>query len=210
VDPETLHCQPGEVHRLRESLTIPPNGFVFLNVGRLDPQKGQEYFLQAFQQVSAAVPNVFLAIAGEGPAEKRLKEMANELGIVDQVRFLGRRSDVGACLEMADVFVFPSLFEGLPLALVEAMFKKLPCIVSRIETLLEVINDQDSGLLVAPGSVDELAAAMIELYTNPERRNILSARAGEVAAARFHRRVTVPQWENLYARIMREQSKSLV
>ena len=209
VDPETLHCQPGEAQRLRESLTIPPDGFVFLNVGRLDPQKGQEYLLQAFQQVAAAVPNVFLAIAGDGPREKRLKDMANELGIVDQVRFMGRRSDIGACLEMADVFVFPSLFEGLPLALVEAMFKNVPCIVSRIATLLEVI-DEDSGLLVAPGSADELAAGMMELYSNPERRKILGARAGEVAAARFHRRVTAPQWQNLYARTIREQSKSLV
>jgi glycosyltransferase involved in cell wall biosynthesis len=210
VDPETLRCQPDEARRLRESLAIPPDGFVFLNVGRLDPQKGQEILLQAFQKVAAAAPNVFLAIAGDGPGEKRLKEMANELGIGNQILFMGRRSDVGACLEMADVFVFPSLFEGLPLALVEAMFKKLPCIVSRIDTLLEVVNDRDSGLLVAPGSVDELAAAMIQLYTDPVGRQMLGARAAEVAAERFHRRVTVPQWESLYSRIMSEQSVSLV
>lgn len=210
VDPATLRCESGEPQRLRDSFLIPPDGFVFLNIGRLDPQKGQQYLLRAFQKFAAAKPNVFLAIAGAGEEEKHLRELARELGISEQVRFLGRRNDVGACLEMADVFVFPSLFEGLPLALVEAMFKKLPCIVSRLDTLIEVVSDRDSGLLVAPGSPDELAAAMIELYADPAQRKLLGSRAGQTAAAHFHQRVTIPQWENLYSKIMAGQSAPTV
>lgn len=206
VDPETLRCQPGEPQRLRESLAIPPDGVVFLNVGRLDPQKGQEYLLRAFQKVAAAAPNAFLVVAGEGPLREHLTALARELGITDQVRFLGRRADVGALLEMADVFVFPSFFEGLPLALVEAMFKKLPCIVSRLDVSLEVIADQESGLVVAPGSVDELADAMIQLHADPVRRKALGACGEQTAAARFHQQVTIPQWESLYSKIMEEQS----
>lgn len=206
VDPETLRCQPGEPQRLRESLAIPPDAVVFLNVGRLDPQKGQEYLLRAFQKVAAAAPNAFLVIAGEGPLREPLTALVGELGVTDKVRFMGRRPDVGAVLEMADVFVFPSLFEGLGLALVEAMFKKLPCIVSRIDVLLEVIADRESGLAVAPGSVDELADAMIKLHADPALREVFGSRGEQIAAARFHQKVTVPQWENLYVQIMEESS----
>lgn len=206
VDPETLHCQPGEPQKLRKSLAIPPDGVVFLNVGRLDPQKGQEYLLRAFQKVAAAAPNAFLVILGEGPLREPLTALAKGLGITDRVRFPGRRPDVGAFLEMADVFVFPSLFEGLGLALVEAMFKKLPCIVSRIDVLLEVIADRESGLVVAPGSVDELADAMIRLHDDPVLRKALGAQAEQIAAARFHQQVTIPQWETLYSKIVEESS----
>jgi len=210
VDPETLRCRPGESQQLRESLAIPPDGIVFLNVGRLDPQKGQEYLLRAFQKAAVAAPNAFLAIAGDGPLREYLTALAKELGITEKVRFLGTRADIGSFLEMSDVFVFPSLFEGLGLALVEAMFKKLPCIVSRIDVLLEVISDQESGLVVAPGSVDELADAMVRLHADPELRKALGVKAEQIAAARFHQQITTPQWENVYARIMREHAKSLV
>jgi len=206
VDPETLRCQVGDSQKLRESLAIPPDGIVFLNVGRLDPQKGQEYLLRAFQKVASAAPDVFLVIVGEGPLRKQLTALAEELGITDKVRFAGRRPDVGKFLEMANVFVFPSFFEGLGLALVEAMFTKLPCIVSRIEVLLEVITDQESGLAVATGSVDELADAMIQLYADPIRRQALGARAEQIATTRFHQQVTIPQWENFYSKIIEESS----
>jgi glycosyltransferase involved in cell wall biosynthesis len=206
VDPETLCCQVGEPQQLRESLAIPPDGVVFLNVGRLDPQKGQEYLLRAFQKVASAAPNAFLVIVGEGPLREHLTTLAEELGITYKVRFSGRRLNVGAFLEMANVFVFPSLFEGLGLALVEAMFTKLPCIVSRIDVLLEVITDQESGLVVAAGSVDELADAMIRLYADPVRRKELGAQAEQIATARFHQQVTIPQWENFYSKIIEESS----
>jgi glycosyltransferase involved in cell wall biosynthesis len=206
VDPETLRCQAGEAQQVRKSLAIPADGVVFLNVGRLDPQKGQEYLLRAFQKAATVAPNAFLVIVGEGPLRERLTAVAEGLGVSDRVRFPGRRPDVGALLEMADVFVFPSLFEGLGLALVEAMFTKLPCIVSRIDVLLEVITDQESGLVVAAASADELAEAMIRLYSDPARRKELGAQAEQIATARFHQQVTIPQWENFYSKIMEESS----
>jgi glycosyltransferase involved in cell wall biosynthesis len=198
VDPNTLRCEPDEPQRLRQSLEIPEGGFVYISVGRLDPPKGHAHLLRAFQRVAASQPRAYLALVGDGPSASDLRELANELGIQSQVRFLGRRKDIGACLEMADVFVFPSLFEGLPLALVEAMFKKLPCIVSRIDMLLEVVTDEETGLLVAPGSVDELATAMTRLYAAPGRRKVLGLNGYQVAVERFNQQTTIPQWEALY------------
>jgi glycosyltransferase involved in cell wall biosynthesis len=198
IDQATLSCAPGEPERVRQAAQIPADAFVYVNVGRLAPQKGQPILLRAFRQVAMELPNAYLAFVGEGPEEETLKTQARELGVSERVRFLGRRTDVGACLAMADAFVFPSLFEGLPLAPIEAMLKGLPCIVTRIEPVLELFTDNDTGLLVAPGSVDELAAAMMKLYGDPALRRQLAARALAAAGARFDSRTGLHAWEQLY------------
>jgi glycosyltransferase involved in cell wall biosynthesis len=198
IDQATLSCAPGEPERIRQAAQIPAAAFVYVNVGRLAPQKGQPVLLRAFRQVAAELPTAYLVFVGEGPEEEALKTQARELGISERVRFLGRRTDVGACLAMADAFVFPSLFEGLPLAPIEAMLKGLPCIVTRIEPVLELFTDNETGLLVAPGSVDELAAAMAKLYGDPELRRQLAAHALAAAGARFDSRTGLRAWEQLY------------
>jgi len=198
IDQTTLRCEPDAPRRLRQELGIAPAGCVFLNIGRLDPQKGQADLLRAFQSVVASIPNAYLVLVGDGPSALALRSLASELDIDRRVRFLGRRNDVGACLEMGDVFVFPSLFEGLPLAPIEAMMKGLPCIASRIGPVVEIIDDQQTGVLVTPGCVDELAAAMIGLARDPVCRRALGERAREVAVRRFDSRPSALTWERLY------------
>lgn len=198
IDQSTLHCEPDEPRRLRQEAQIPDTGFIFINVGRLAPQKGQSVLLRAFAPVAAALPDAYLVLVGEGPEEEALASLARELGVSERVRFLGQRQDVGACLEMADAFIFPSLFEGFPLAPIEAMLKGLPCIVARIDPVLELFADGETGMLVAPGSVEELAAAMIKLYREPELRRRLGQRAHAEASQRFDSRTGLRAWENLY------------
>ncbi len=202
IDPETLRCAPGAPRRLREELQLPADAFVYLNVGRLAAQKGQEYLLRAFRQVATTIPKAYLVVVGDGPAAAELKQLCIHLNLDARVRFTGRRSDVGACLELADVFVFPSLFEGHPLAPIEAMMKGLPCIASRIDASLEVIEEQKTGLLVTPGAVDELAAAMLRLHHDPALRRSLAAQGQQMALQRFHSRTGMRAWEDLYRELM--------
>lgn len=197
IDQATLVCEPGQAAAVRESQQIPADGFVFVNVGRLEPQKGQPILLRAFQKV-ADLPNAYLVFVGEGSQTGPLHALTTELGLAERVKFLGRRTDVGACLEMSDVFVFPSLFEGLPLAPIEAMLKSLPCIVTRIEPVLELFADGETGIVVAPGSVDELAAAMRMLYHDPELRKRLGTHARIRAVEDFDSRTGLHAWEKLY------------
>lgn len=204
VDPKGLTVTPSEVDDLRRSLEIPPDAFVFLNVARLDPQKGQAVLLKSFQLIADGMPNAYLVVLGLGPLKEDLIELTNSLGISEKVLFPGARPNVGAFLSLADVFVFPSFFEGLPLALIEAMSKGLPCIVSEIEPLREVAKDEETGLLVTPGSVDELAHAMLELYANPAKRKSLGDRAQQETKRKFHIDVTIGQWEQLYSRFARK------
>ena len=142
--------------------------------------------------------NAYLVFVGEGSQAEPLAQLTRELGLEERVRFLGARTDVGACLEMANVFVFPSLFEGLPLAPIEAMLKSLPCIVTSIEPVLELFADGETGLMVAPGSVDEFAAAMTQLYNDPELRRRLGAHGREKAMDNFDSSTGLHAWEHLY------------
>ena len=197
-DQTTLQCDPEEPRRIRNDAGIPPEAFVFLNVGRLSPEKGQVVLLRAFNEVAATLPDAFLVFVGDGPQAASLEMLATELGIRDRVRFLGSRADVGACLEMANAFVFPSLFEGWGGAPIEAMFKGLPCIATRIEPILELLEDGQTGLLVTPGSEGELASAMIDLHRDPDLCRRLGESARASAIERFDSRQGMKVWSQFY------------
>lgn len=199
VDPKILAAEPDEREKIRRELKISDDAFVYINVGRLDAQKAQAVLLRAFQKTLPEVPNAYLVIVGVGGLENALKELAQSLGVENRVVFAGRQKNIGAWLGMADAFVFPSNFEGLPLALLEAMTKKLPCIVSDIEVHREVVEDKISALLVAPQSETALAQAMIQIYNQPELRKRLEEEAYRKAESHFFSRVLMPKWEKLYA-----------
>jgi glycosyltransferase involved in cell wall biosynthesis len=203
IDQTTLRCAPDEPQRIRSDAQIPHDAFVYLSVGRLAPQKGLPVLLHAFRSVVEALPKSYLVMVGDGPEKERLAALAKELGIDQRIRFLGRRTDVGACLEMADVFVFPSLFEGLPLAPIEAMLKSLPIVATRIEPVLELLADNETAMLVAVDSIDELAAAMIELQQKPELRRRLGAAAKAAAVTSFDSRTGLDAWKQLYRELAR-------
>ena len=204
VDPKLLSASENDLKKIHEELALPPDAFIYLNVGRLDPQKNHRVLFEAFRRVSAEIPNAFLLLAGIGSLEKKLKKIIEDLQIKEKVFFLGRRNDIGALLELADVFVFPSFFEGLPVALVEAMFKSLPCIASRIEVFEEVITDGKTGLLIDPTSADKLKDAMIELYKNADLRKSLGENAFYSVKEKFNVAVTAEQWENFYWKVKSE------
>jgi len=204
IDPALLECAADEPQQVRRDLEIPIDGFVYVTVGRLDAMKNYALLLRAFPQVLSAVPHAYLTIVGVGVLEQELKDLSNLLGVAQRVRFLGIRKDIGACLEMADVFVFPTLLEGHPLALVEAMFKELPSVSSNIEVLREVISDNENGLLFNANEPDDLATAMIKLYRQPELRERLGKQALEDAERRFHIRIIASEWEDYYRNVISE------
>jgi len=198
IDQKRLQCDPEEPRRIRREAGIPAGAFVYLTVGRLSPEKGQTVLLRAFKEVAAAFPDAYLVFVGEGPQAGAHETLATELGIRDRVRFLGNRGDVGACLEMAGAFVFPSLFEGWGAAPIEAMFKGLSCIVTRIEPILELFVDGETGLVVTPDSEAELTSAMMMLSRDPDLRRRLGAAARASAVERFDSRQGMRVWSQFY------------
>ena len=207
VDPDLLDCAGNAAKLLRQELEIPADGFVYLSVGRLSPQKNYSLLLKTFADVLASIPQAYLVMVGIGPLEQELKELAVSLNVNHRVRFTGRRKDIGACLEMADVFVMPSFFEGHPLALVEAMFKKLPSVVSDIEVLREVITEGENGLLFNLKKPNEMMAAMIKLAQQPKLREKLGNQSFEDAGQQFHIDKITAEWEEFYREVINKNGK---
>lgn len=198
VDLGSLACEMGAPERLRQELRIPADAFVFLNVGRMDLSKGQTHLLRAFARVAAVDSRAYLVIVGDGFLRPELLRLVSELGVGERVCLPGQRGDIGVFLDMADVFVFPSMVEGLGLAPIEAMMMELPCIASSVGALREVFQDQETGILVTPGAENELAAAMLALAADPMRCKALGKAARESAMRRFDNRAGISQWEELY------------
>lgn len=201
VAPQNLWCEPEMPTEIRQSLDIPEDAFIYIEVGRLDPPKGQSYLLKAFQKVLLQVPQAYLILIGTGPSENDYRQLSKSLNIEHRVHFPGRIKKIGAYLEMADVFVFPTLFEGFGIALIEAMSKGMPCIASRIDALEEIIDDNVSGILVEPRSESQLTETMIRLYKNSELRERLGQQALKKVKNQFIADVLIPKWEQLYLEI---------
>lgn len=142
----------------RVELGIATHARVYVTVAELIPRKGYETLLRAFQK--ADLPNAELLICGTGAQEDALKRLTKELGIGHKVRFLGFRVDIFEILKAADVFVFPSKQEGLPVALMEAMAAGLPCVASRIRGNVDLL--EGSQLLFDPRDVQGLSDALMK------------------------------------------------
>lgn len=152
---------------------------VVLTVARLDPQKDLGSLLAA----AAQVPDATFLIAGEGEERGRLETTARELGLAGRVRFLGFRGDIPALLAACDLFVLPSRFEGLPLAVLEAMAAGRPVVATRIGGMDEAVVDGHTGVLVPPGDPAALASAIRALADDPAR----ARRLGEAGRRRVRR-----------------------
>lgn len=187
---------------LRRSLGLQDVYPILLNVGRLVPQKGQRYLLQAMPQVLASFPKARLLIAGEGPLRDSLEGLSQELGVTQQVSLLGRRSDVRDLLALSDIFVFPSVFEGLGASLVEATGMGKPCVASRVGPIPEVVEDGQSGLLVPSCSPQALAEAIIELAGDRDRAAAMGRRGREVAQQKFRITPAIKQLEAVYRQLL--------
>jgi glycosyltransferase involved in cell wall biosynthesis len=170
-------------------------GPVVLTVGRLAPQKGHRYLLRAMGDVVHEFPDAQLLLAGEGHLHEELRALADPLG--EHVSFLGLRGDVPALLRRSDVFVFPSLWEGVGTALREAMLLGRPVVASDIPAHREFVTHGVDGLLVPPADAEALATAILRLLRDPEEAAAIGRRAAG-SAARFDIRRTTEELEAIY------------
>lgn len=154
-----------------------------LSVGRLAPYKGQDLLLMAFAKAKARLPGVRLALCGPDLQKGELKRFAARLGVARDVAFLGRRrpSEVRALLRGCEFFVLPSRRETFSLATLEAMASGKAVLASKTGAVPELIRDGRDGLVVAPGNVGALAAALARLHEQPGLRRRLGASAGRRA-----------------------------
>ena len=185
---------------LRESLGI-GDGPVVGTVGRLVERKGHHDLLEAWPTVRTTHPDAELVIVGDGPERESLREHAEQRGIAPSVHLLGQREEVPELLALFDLFAFPSHYEGLPGALLEAMCAGLPIVTTPVDGCAELVTDGDHGVQVPPRDPDALGAAVALLLAADERATALGDRAARRARDEFDIRVMVEEFESLYERI---------
>jgi glycosyltransferase involved in cell wall biosynthesis len=185
----------------RRELGIQHTDLVIATVGRLDPEKNHDLLLVAMRRLTEKFPGVRLLLAGYGPLRPRLEAQARSLGIGSYVHFLGFRKDIEDILEAADIFVLPSEWEGLPLALLEAGAKRLPAVASNVGGVPEIIKNGETGFLVEPGDVMKLVNRLTQLLGNPVLRKTLGEACQRRIWNRYRSEYVVPQLEHLYWRL---------
>lgn len=144
----------------RREIGVPENAFLLFSVGELNENKNHQVVIKALAKLRN--PQIHYAIAGVGEKREYLLQLAKELGVLKQVHLLGYRTDVMELYQCADVFIFPSIREGLSVSLMEAMASGLPCVVSRIRGNVDLINNE-GGALFIPNCVDDCYQAMMDV-----------------------------------------------
>jgi starch synthase (maltosyl-transferring) len=187
----------------RGALGVPPDAFLTLYVGRLDPQKGLTILLDAASKVAEARPDWHLALAGDGPEREALESrLETRAGWVERIHWLGRRDDVPGLLGAADLLVLPSLWEGMPNVVLEAMAARRAVVATAVEGTEDLVIPGRTGWLVRPGDRESLADTLIEAASDPGRL----CRFGEAARGRVEAEFTparvVEAYERLWAGVL--------
>jgi len=169
--------QPVDRACIRRRLGLPENARVMAVVATFKTQKGHRYLIEAVPQVLSQFPDLHILLIGDGDLRGKLQAQASALGLDGHIHFLGTRSDVPDLLAASDCFALPSLWEGLPMALVEAMASGLPIIATEVSGTKQVIVPGESGLLIPPGDVRQMEEAITRLLSEPARARAMGAAA---------------------------------
>ncbi len=172
-------------------------------VGRLTKQKGHEVLLRAVADVAMEWPELALLIAGDGEERKRLEQLTEDLGVRKWVTFLGAVNNVREFLSILDLFVHPSLWEGLGISVLEAMAMACPVVATNVDGLAEIINNEVDGLLVYPNDPGALAKAINRVLRDRDLGLRLGIKARERITRTFSLRAMIWGYEQMYLELTR-------
>lgn len=207
IEPDEVLVPEGEDLAAFRRAHAAPDQPMLLAMGRLVPEKGFHVLLDAFRLILDRTPRAKLVIAGEGPQRRALEEQAASLGIAQHVYFKGFATDPvrNRLLHVADVAVFPSLYEPFGIVALEAMSVGLPVVAARSGGLTEVVEHGETGLLVPPNDAGALADALVPLLVSPGLREHLGQKGRERTRNRFGWVRVAERTLEAYHRILEER-----
>ncbi|MGH7324221.1 MAG: glycosyltransferase family 4 protein [Candidatus Rokuibacteriota bacterium] len=172
-------------------------------VGRLEPQKGHRYLVDAWTKIVRELPDARLLIVGEGSLRTALEAQARARGVAGSLIFAGFRADVPRLLDAVDVVALPSLYEGLPLTAIEAAAMARPLVATAVDGTPEVVRDGSTGVLVPPANPSALARGLLALLSDPEAARGMGIAARALALERFDVRRNVEATAEVYRSAVR-------
>jgi glycosyltransferase involved in cell wall biosynthesis len=188
--------------KIRREFNINPETKIVGAVGRLTAQKGFEYLLEAASKILATMSKVTFLIVGEGALKEYLYKKAQELGIQDNVIFTGKRDDMVDVYRSMDVFVLPSIREGLPMAALEALAMVRPVIATNVGGVSSVIRSNETGRLLAPKDVQGLSEAIINFLNNRTEAMLMALKGKELIKENFSSEVMAHKYREVYEELM--------
>jgi glycosyltransferase involved in cell wall biosynthesis len=190
---------------LRSEFGVTADQHLIVYMGRLRTVKGVEFGIRAFATALEQLPNIRMVLAGEGDQRNFLGSLVSELGISEQVEFLGVRNDVPELLGAADSVLMPSLTEGFPRTAIEAMAAGKPVIATNVGGTPEAVIDGETGILVPARDSDALSAAIVRLVGDTD----LQARLAQAGRKRAEKNYSVDRYvsrlDELYRRFSRTE-----
>jgi glycosyltransferase involved in cell wall biosynthesis len=201
VDVRRFECSV-DGSSLRQQLAIEPDARLITTVGRLTTQKGFGYLITAAAEVVPCCPNVHFLIIGDGELKGKLQAQTQSLDVSDHIHFLGIRDDVPAVLAASELFVLPSLWEGLSIALLEAMASGKPIVATAVSGTTQVMVPGETGLIVPPGDSRALADAIQQLLADPMHADALGQTAKRHVATHFSAKKQADEHLAIYHRFL--------
>lgn len=192
---------------VRTQLGLASDARLIASVATLKEQKGHRYLIEALVSVVPQHPDVHVLFIGDGPLRGELQLQVKRLDLDDHIHFLGNRQDVPELLAASDLFILPSLWEGLSMALLEAMATGLPIIASEVSGTTQVMVPGETGLLVPPGDASRLTEAIDELLSDRGRAQAMGTAARRSVEAGFSARKQADEHLALYHHLLRREAK---
>ena len=181
---------------------IRTNGAMVGMVARLWEQKAPQDYIAAIPKVVDKIPDAKFLVIGDGPLEQELKEMSDKLGIKENVQFLGWRQDINDLLKVIDVVVLPSLWEGLPVSILEAMALSKPVVATNIKGNNELVVHGQTGYLVKPGNPEEISAYVLKLLNDQPLAQKMGRLGHSRVKEKFALKKIVEQTSSLYENLL--------
>ncbi|NKQ35541.1 MAG: glycosyltransferase [Chloroflexi bacterium] len=194
-----------EETKLRTELHLPEDAVVITLVARLHPQKGHIYLLQAVPDIIMAVPQAHFLFIGEGELHSQLEAEIKKRNLSTCVHLVGVRQDIPQILSISNLFVLPSLYEGMPNALLEAMASGLPAVATNVDGSPELVIEGETGLLVEPKCPEELTQAILKILRNQKLATSMGKAAKRRAESVFSVEKNVTSYLQLYERLLAEE-----
>ena len=187
---------------LKNGNGIKKNGALVGMVARLWEQKAPQDYIAAIPKVVDKIPDAKFLVIGDGPLETELKKMSDKLGVGENVLFLGWRKDIKDLLKIIDVVVLPSLWEGLPVSILEAMALSKPVVATNIKGNNELVVHGETGYLVKPGNPEEISAYVLKLLNDPSLAQKMGRSGHSRVKKKFALNKIVEQTSSLYEKLL--------
>lgn len=204
IDANRYYCTltPEQKQQLRQNLGIGQTNPIILTVARLFPQKGHRYLLEAAPTIREAIPDAHFLLVGEGDLQATLTQQINSAGLESYVHLLGVRQDIPQLLAISQLFILPSLYEGLPNALLEALAAGVPVVATDLGGCREIIADGQNGMLVPAGNAAMLAQAAINVLQDPGLADSLQRAGRQRVIEDFSIDKSVTAYISLYEQLL--------